>query len=98
MESGFTLVFKDKELFYKTDCTRKTKAVIFAFIDQIAKLKNIHPDVIQRAKDDKATIEDFRKRIQHATIEDHTIYRTITGENFTANYPEDIFNNTVIIF
>lgn len=98
MQTGFSLIVKDKELFYKTTSTRKTKNVVYAFIDQLAKLNNIHPDVIARAKRDKPTIEDFKKRIHRAAIEKHTSYYTVTGENFSAAYPEEDFNNTVIIF
>lgn len=99
---GYYMVTGNKAWFYRTDAQKKTKAVIHAFIDTIGTHRNVSADLIERCKKDKATIEDFKRRLTPATIEKKELptitFYTITGSNFTANYPENDFTDEVFVF
>lgn len=102
MIHGYYMVTGNKAWFYRTNAQRKTKAVIDAFIDTIGSHRNAPADLIERCKADKATIEDFKKRLSPATIEKKSLptvtFYTISGNNFTENMPETDFNNSVFVF
>ena len=102
MIKGYYMVTGNKAWFYKTDAKKKTKAIIYAFIDTIGTHRNVSADLIERCKQDKRTIDDMRYRLSPATIEKKELptitFYTITGNNFIENFPESDFNDTVFIF
>lgn len=102
MIKGFYMTAGRKGYFYRTDNTKRTTTVINAFIETIATVNNRPQDLIDRAKKDKATQEDFRRRISAATLEKKEtptiIFYTINGNNFTENFPEEDFNNEIVVF
>lgn len=102
MIKGFYMVAGRKGYFYRTDNTKRTTTVINAFIETIATTNNRPQDLIDRAKKDKATQEDFRRRISAATLEKKElptiIFYTINGNNFSENFPEEDFNNEIVVF
>ena len=102
MIHGYYLVAGNKAYFLKTDTTRKTSKIIYDFIDLIGKHRNLSSDLIERAKQDQFTIDDFRRRLSAATIEKKQLptitFYTIQGKNFIENFPEDDFKKSVTIF
>lgn len=102
MIKGFYMAAGRKGYFYKTDSTKRTTAIINAFIEAIATTNNRPQELIERAKADKATHEDIKRRIAPATIEKKDlptiVFYTIAGKNFTENFPEEDFNNEIVVF
>ena len=103
MKDGFLLTAGNKEYFLVTSTKKKTEKVIKAIIDNVGKYRNCCPETIERAKQDKYTIDDFRRRIDLATLQEKTTpngtrYYTIAGKNFSFNYPEADFTNDVVVF
>lgn len=102
MIKGFYMAAGRKGYFYKTDSTKRTTAIINAFIETIATANNKPQELIDRAKADKMTQDDFRRRISAATLEKKelptVIFYTINGKNFIANFPAEDFNNEIVVF
>jgi len=102
MKQGFIFTAGNKEYFLVSAAQKKTDNVIRAIIEAVGTTKNICRDTIERAKADKATLADFRRRIDAATLQEKTTgngtrYYTISGKNFSFNYPEADFANDVIL-
>lgn len=101
MQKGFLFTAGNKQIFIKSNLTRKTDTIAKQIIDTIGTLRNIPQETIERAKQDKATLEDFKKRTSQATLEmkdtGKIVYYTITGKYFTENFPADDFKNDVIV-
>ena len=99
---GYYLTVGNKGYFYKSDAAKRTAAVVNAFIDILAARRNLDPETVEKIKKDKATTDHIRRDITPAQIikkdlETITFY-SITGPNFTANFPEADFNNDIILF
>jgi transcriptional regulator with XRE-family HTH domain len=65
-------------------------------------LKNLAKRIKELRKLHKMTQDDFRRRISAATLEKKEtptiIFYTINGSNFTENFPEEDFNNEIVVF
>lgn len=102
MKKGFIFTHGKIEIFLVTDTQRKTDKIARAIIDAIATARNTPAEVIERAKEDAATIKDIKRRTDAATLEEKTtpkgtkFYR-IAGKYFSFNYPEEDFYNDVIV-
>lgn len=100
---GYYFTAGNKGYFYRSSAQRKTDSVIRAIIDAVGKARGAHPDTIERAKQDRPTLEDFRRRIDAVTLlekytDNGTHYFTISGKNFSAAFPEQDFYNEIITF
>ena len=100
---GFLMTVGNKDYFLEADTTKRTDKICQAFIERIATDKGKCRELIDRAKADKATLEDFRRRIDAATLTKRTtdtgfVYFNIAGKDFSASYPTDEFCNTVVVF
>lgn len=101
MEKGFLFTAGNKQIFIKSELTRKTDTIARQIIDTIGELRNVPQETLERAKQDKATLEDFKRRTDKATLEfkdtGKIVYYTITGKYFTENFPEKDFKESVIV-
>lgn len=99
---GFLFEFKDKAFFYETSAKNLTVSIIRKFIEAICDYRNISDDVRERSLNDETTIQDFRRRIDKATLmkidTGKIIYYRIKGNNFSINFPREDFENDVILF
>lgn len=100
--NGFYLVVGNKGYFQKSEAQNRTAAVVGNFIDKLAEIKGLAPELIAKAKADKVTLEDLRKRISPATLEQKSLsngyYFSINGAYFTESFPEEDFRQSVIVF
>ena len=102
MRKGFLFTQGRTEIFLVSDAQRKTDNVARAIIDTLATVRNIPAEVVERAKLDPPTLKDFKRRTDAATLEEKTTpngtkYYTISGKNFSLNYPAEDFCNDVIV-
>lgn len=93
---GYFLVAGKKGYLYTTEAKRRTDAVIFYFIDIIAKDRKLCPELVERIKADKETIDRIRHDIEPVTINENRFLDqvTITGHSFTLNYPSSALHKT----
>ena len=100
--AGFMLNVGRKDYFYISDAKIITDKIVRAFINKICDMKGVGDAIRQSALYDKSTLADFRKRIQPAVLERHDtgkiIYYTISGKNFSWNFPEADFERDVVEF
>lgn len=102
MTKGFYFTHGKNGYFLKSDKTRKTDAVLIRLIEGIGKHRNANPDTIERAKTDRATLEDFRRRTDAATLEERTTaggftYYNISGKGFSVSFPPEDFQKEIVI-
>ena len=93
----------NKDYFLEANTTKRTDRICQAFIERIATDKNKSRELIDRAKADKATLDDFRRRIDAATLTKRTTetgfeYYNIAGKEFFINYPTEEFCDSVVVF
>ena len=101
--TGFYMAFGHSEYFMESNSTKRTDKICRAFIERIGTDRNKSRDLIDRAKADKPTLNDFRRRIDSAVLKKTTkengfTYYTISGEGFSFGYPVEDFMNDVIVF
>ena len=100
--NGFYMVIGNKGYFLKTEAQNRTTAILAQFIDKMAEIKGLAPELVAKAKADKTTLEDLRKRINPATLEQKTLsngyYFNISGSYFSESFPEEDFRQSVIVF
>lgn len=101
-QSGFVYNAGNKEYFYINDAQMITDKVVRAFINKLCDVRGVGDSIRKSALYDKATLAEFRKRIQPAVLERHDtgkiIYYTISGKNFSWSFPESDFENDVVVF
>lgn len=100
---GFLMTVGNKHYFMESDTTKRTDKVVEAFIERIGTDKGRCRDLIDRAKADRPTRADFRKRINAAAITKRTPdtgeeYFVVEGKGFYISYSVDSFCDTVIVF
>lgn len=103
MKNGFYMTFGNKGLFYENSGVNITDKVARAFINAICDYKGIGVALRKKSLYDAPTLKDFKKRIDKATIEKRVcdsgfVFYSIKGNNFTANYPVEDFENEIIMF
>lgn len=98
---GFFYEYGNVVIFYKTDATYCTDKIVRKFINTFCDLRGIGDAIRQKALYDKPTLDDFRRRIDKAYLEEKDtgkiIYYTISGKGFTLNFPEEDFKKEVTI-
>ena len=102
MKKGFYFVAGNKGIFLETDKQRKTDNIARAIIDEIAKIRKVAPETIERAKADAPTLADIKRRTESAILEEKTTqsgykYFTISGKYFVANFPAEDFKKEIIL-
>ena len=103
MIKGYYFTHGNKGIFIRSDAQKKTDKIARAIIDAVAKNNpKIAPETIERAKTDRATLDDFKKRTDAATLEERTTangykYFNISGKNFTVSYPPEDFKNEITV-
>lgn len=100
---GFLMNVGNRDYFLEANTTRRTDKVCQAFIERIGADKGKCRDLIERAKTDAATLEDFRRRIDAATLTKRATdtgyeYFNIAGKNFSASFPPEEFMESVVVF
>ena len=100
---GFLMEAGTKAFFLETTATKRTAGVIKKLIDEIGKAYNRPAEVIEAAKNDPATLADFKRRTNRATLEGITTeneykYFRFVGDNFNIAYPPEDFFKTVTVF
>ena len=100
METGFYFVMGNKGIFVTSNTTKRTDAIARKIIDIIGELRNVPKETLDRAKADKMTLDDIKRRTTAATLEHFEtskieFYR-ISGKNFTENFPVDDFEKDIV--
>lgn len=102
-KNGFVMTVGNKDYFFESNTTKRTDKVCQAFIERIGTDRNKSRDLIEHAKIDKATLNDFRRRISPAILkrrecENGTPYFSIHGDNFSFCFPVEDFMTDVVVF
>lgn len=103
MKNGFVFNVGQKMIFIETSAKNKTDKLAYQIIDIIWEIRPfLSADTIERAKKDKPTLADIKRRTDRATLEKRVlqngiIFYTIKGKNFTCSMPEKDFTNDVIM-
>ena len=100
MKTGFYFVMGNKGIFVTSNTTKRTDAIARKIIDVIGEVRNVPKETLERAKADKMTLADIKRRTTAATLEHFEtskveFYR-ISGKNFTENFPIEDFKNDII--
>ena len=103
MAKGFYFTQGNRGIFYRTDAQRKTDNIARAFIDAIGQINDrIAPETIERAKNDRGTLDDIKRRTDAATLEKidtgKIIFFKIYGKNFSCAFPVEDFEREVFVF
>lgn len=101
--NGFLMTVGNKDYFLEASTTKRTDKVCSAFIERIGTDRNKSRDLIEHAKADKATLDDFRRRINVAVLDKRETesgkpFFIIRGNEFSYCYPMDDFMNDVVVF
>ena len=98
IQNGFLFEQGDRAFFLVTDSKNLTEKVIRKFINAVCDLRNIGDKIREASLYDKATLNDFRRRIDKAQLERTPYGYKISGSSFTISYPEGDFEEEVTIF
>ena len=100
-ESGFLFEAGKKAYFYKSNLSNITDKIARKFINAVCDERGVGDKIRQSALYDSATLDDFKRRISNAVLEEHDTgkikYFTIRGKYFTLNFPEEDFEQDVIV-
>ena len=99
--SGFYFTVGNHAFFLKNDAINLTEKIIRKFINALCDLRGVGDAIRQKALYDKATLNDFRRRISKCTLQHldtgKITYWSISGPGMIASYPEEDFKNEVIV-
>lgn len=100
--NGFYFTAGKHGYFLKSDNIRKTDTVLSRLIVGVGNHRHAAPELIERAKTDRATLDDFRRRTDAATLEERTTqsgnpYYIIRGKGFSVCLPFEDFKNEIIL-
>jgi hypothetical protein len=92
--NGYLFNLGTYDYFMLTDAKRKTDTIAKAFINAVCDNKKIIQETRERALNDKATLNDFKKRIEPATLtikesQNGIKWLNISGKGFNINNPLD---------
>ena len=92
--SGYLFNLGVYDYFMLTDAKRKTDTIAKAFVNAVCDNKKIIQETRERALNDKATLNDFKKRIESATLtikegQNGVKWLNISGQGFNINNPLD---------
>ena len=79
MQKGFLFNTPNYNIFLVTS-GRRTDAAAAAVLDIIGELYHSNPDTLKRAKTDRATLEDVKKRMQPATMTENGTRRSYSNK------------------
>lgn len=97
IQSGFFFTFKDKGIFLADNGQYLTDKIIRKFINAVCDIRSVGDKIRESALYDKATLADFRRRIDKAELEKKSWGYIIKGKNFSASYPQEDFEKDIII-
>lgn len=101
LEPGFLFELRNRAFFLRSDSTNVTDKIARKFINAVCDYRGVGDSIRQSALYSKDTLNDFKKRIDKATLQMHDtgkiVYYTISGKGFTLNFPEEDFNQEVIL-
>lgn len=100
-KDGFLFEFRNKAIFLESDQRNVTDRIARKMINAVCDLKQVGDKIRQAALYDKATLSDFKRRIDRAYLEKKDtgkiIMYTISGNGFTMSFPEEDFESDVIV-
>ena len=100
-EQGFLLNVGNKDFFYRSNASNTTDKIVRIFINKVCDVKGVGDAIRQSALYNEATLKDFKRRIQKATLEhivtDKVSYYKISGKGFSSSFPEDEFDQWVVV-
>lgn len=101
VKQGFFFEFKNRAIFLESDSANITDKIARKFINAVCDLRQVGDGIRNSAIYNEATLKDFKKRIDRATLEridtGRLVYYVIKGKGFTLSFPEDEFKETVIM-
>ena len=93
--NGFYFTAGRDGYFLKSEMTNLTDKIIRRFINAVCDRKGVGDKIRESALYDPATLKDFRRRIDKATLEhkvsDKADWYTLSGRGFTVNSPKEEF-------
>ena len=103
VKQGFLFTFGNRTLFLESDMKNLTDNIIRKIINKCCDIKGVGDSIRQSALYDPATLKDFRRRIDKCSLivrqlDNGNMFYTIAGDNFSFNYPEEDFDEEVIVF
>ena len=100
-DNGFFLEIGKQAIFLRSSGSNITDKILRKFVNAICDIKGISDSTRQKALYDKPTLDDLRRRIVKASLEEidnPTVhYFSIKGKYFTLNFPEQEFEDEVIV-
>ena len=98
---GFYFTFRDRGIFLVSDNTNLTAKIIRKIINVVCDIQEVGDSIRRAALYNEATLKDFRRRIDKASLIYHDTgkvqYYTIKGNNFSCNYPVADFEREIIV-
>lgn len=101
-QKGFLFEFKNYALFYVSDSQNITDKIARVFINKVCDIRGVGDSIRNSALYDAAALKDFKHRIDKAELVETRLgngkkFYTIRGNGFSLNFPEEDFQNEVII-
>lgn len=101
-KQGFLFTYGKHTLFLESSQVNVTDKIARIFINKICDIRNVGPSIRESALYNKDTLNDFKRRIDKAIIEekplnDGSVFYTISGHGFSISYPESDFNEEVML-
>lgn len=94
--NGFLMNIGNKDLFLISEKKNITDDIARAFINKICDIRNKPVELKERALNDKPTLNDFKRRIDKATLEHKTQYDSVVGKNFMLSIPNEEKDSLII--
>ena len=90
-------------LFLNNPSSNLTDKIARKFINKICDIRGVGDSIRQSALYSADTLKDFKRQIVKATLYEKELsngqhFMSISGSGFTLNFPEEEFNNEVIVF
>ena len=94
--NGFLMNIGNKDLFLISEKKNITDDIARAFINKICDIRNKPVELKERALNDKPTLNDFKRRIDKATLEHKNEYDSVVGKNFMLSIPNEEKDSLII--
>lgn len=99
--NGFLMNIGNKDLFLISEKKNITDDIARAFINKICDIRNKPVELKERALNDKPTLNDFKRRIDKATLEHKKTqngyeYDSVVSKNFMLSIPNEEKDSLII--
>ena len=100
---GFLFESGKHALFLENSGSNLTDKIVRKFINKVCDIRGVGESIRSSALYNEATLKDFKRRISKATLQERVLnngvhFFSISGSGFTLNFPEEEFDDAVIVF